>query len=266
MSVWDVYQDKITMLGGNKHDAVLTREVRNLNAKLKDNLSYQSVDIYKQDCGYNITSPEMAEKVITQNVAIVDSDNLDEKYIYSLPGEDLEHGSLIYWDDNYWLITERDANTTVYTRGILTQCNYLLKWVLDGEIYEQWCIVEDGTKYLTGEYEDRDFIVTRGDSRIAVTIAKNELTSQFTRKNRFLIDDIDSPIMLSYILSKPLKLGHFYNGKGVYKFVLQEVTGTVYDNHDLGIADYYLHFPEDESGEEPAPDIPDASNGKKVWL
>ena len=53
----------------------------------------------------------------------------------------------MHWMDNYWLITERDADTTVYTRAKMIQCNHLLKWVSDDNtIHEQWCIIEDGTK------------------------------------------------------------------------------------------------------------------------
>ena len=33
-----------------------------------------------------------------------------------------------------------------------------------------------------------------------------------------------------------------YGGKGVYKFVLQEVNTTDDDNEELGIADYWKHF------------------------
>lgn len=67
--------------------------------------------------------------------------------------------------DNYWLVTERDPNITLYTKAKLLQCNHLLKWInSDDKIITQWCVVEDGTKYLTGEYEDKNFVVTRGDT------------------------------------------------------------------------------------------------------
>lgn len=143
---------------------------------------------------------------------------------------------------------------------------------------------------LTGEYEDRNFIVTRGDSRIYLSIAKNDITSKFGRKNRFLIDDPESEIMMSYLLTKPLKLGGTFNGKGVFKFVLQEVNSTADDNMELCIADYYKHFPRDTDGtvNEGGPEIGDgtgssgdgngtggettgetgqtSAGGKKVWL
>lgn len=125
----------------------------------------------------------------------------------------------------------------------------------------------DLIKYQTNQ---RNFVVTRGDSRIAMTIARNEHTVKFDRECRFLIDDPESNHKLSYLLTKPLKLGATFNNKGVFKFVLQEVNSTDDDNHELGIADYYKHFPMASTGVVGAPTKPDDNvsddAGKKVWL
>ena len=249
MSVWDTYKNRIDAKGGSKRGAAFEREIRMINNKLADNLSYQKVTIDN----------------LSQEVAIINSDNLNEKTIISLPGEDIGHGGLVSWMDNYWLVTERDANTTIYTKAKMIQCNHLLKWVSDdGVVHEQWCIIEDGTKYLTGELEDRNFVVTRGDSRIAMTIARNQNTVKFDRENRFLIDDPESEHKLAYLLTKPLKLGGTFNNKGVYKFVLQEVTATDDDNHELGIADYYKYFPKDSDSE--TNNNVGAETDKKGWF
>lgn len=232
-----------------RRDVRLDREKHLLCSKMPNSLSYHHVVI----------------DGVEQDVMITNTDNLDTKHIFSVPGEDLPHGGYVEWMDNHWLITERDANTEIYTKCIMLQCNYLLKWIdADDVIHEQWCIVEDGTKYLTGEYEDRNFVVTRGDSRIAVTIARNEFTSKLGRTDRFLIDDPNSLQMLSYALTKPLKLNNVFNGNGVFKFVLQEVNSTDDDNFELGIADYYKHFPKAD-----APTVEEPADGKptrKVWL
>ena len=146
--MWNEYKERINALGGTVYNASRNREADYINRKIVDNLSYHSVDIYDQAHGWNIQSPEMRDGIIHQQVAIINSDNLDEKYICSLPGEDIELGSLIHWMDNFWLVNERDANTTIYTKAKLLQCNYLLKWV-DKEsetVCEQWCVIEDGTK------------------------------------------------------------------------------------------------------------------------
>lgn len=131
MSVWDTYQDRITAHGSTKRGAALCREQRLLTQKMKDSLSYHIVTV-------DGTSRE---------VSIINSDRLNEKTMCSLPGEDFDCGGLVAFADNYWLITEKDANNEVYTRVKLVQCNYLLHWVdTDGELHEQWCIIEDGTK------------------------------------------------------------------------------------------------------------------------
>lgn len=272
MNAWSTYESRIAAHGGTKRNAAYVREVRTIEMKLPDNLSYHPVDIYLQEYGYNIESDEAMEHRILQNVAIVNSDNLNEKTIYSMPSEDIELGSLIYWMDNYWLVCERDANTTVYTKAKLLQCNHLLRWISDDrQIMEQWCVIEDGTKYLTGEYEDRNFVVTRGDSRISMQIARNKYTVAFNREHRFLIDDADSPHKLAYLLTKPLKRGLTYNNKGTFKFVLQEVTATEFDNHELGIADYYKYFPK-KDGDDIPEHFPDADDKnpppekKEVWI
>lgn len=106
-----------------------------------------------------------------------------------------------------------------------------------------------------------------------MTIAKNNDTAQFGREQRFLIDDPDSGDKLAYLLTKPLKVGKTYNGSGIYAFVLQEVVATKDDNMELGIADYYKHFP-NEKHDHDVTDVPDGKedssssdgSGKKVWL
>lgn len=124
---------------------------------------------------------------------------------------------------------------------------------------------------MTGDYEDRDFIVTRGDARISMLISKNEHTVKFGRHSRFLIDDPDSKEKLSYTLSKPLRVGWHYNGEGVYLFVLKEANSTDDDNIDLGIADYYKYFSrsDDQSsvdGSSGSTQDAEQDDGKKRWL
>ena len=147
MNVWGLYQSRVDAMGGTIRDTALKREKRMIVNKLPNNLSYQHAVIHLGADSYNIESDAGIAKAIHQDVAVINSDNLNEKYIYSLPGDDIHCGSLVEWMDNKWIVTERDANTTVYTRAKMIQCNHLLRWVgNDKKIYEQWCIVEDGTK------------------------------------------------------------------------------------------------------------------------
>lgn len=252
MGAWDLYESRMVSAGETKRGAALRRELHNISTMLDDNLSYCSVEIDNEK----------------QNVAVINTDNLNEKFIISMPGEDIKHGALVEWMNQKWLVTEKDSNSTLYTKSRMIQCNYLLKWVTpDKVIHEQWCVVEDGTKYLTGEFEDRMFMTTRGDSRLSVTIARNQYTAALTRENRFVIDDPESAEKLTYLLTKPLKLGSSFtygeNGEyeGVYKFVMQEVTATTFDNMELGIADYYKYFDRDSEDDDDPDDEPEDITG-----
>lgn len=139
MSVWDTYANRVNLHGTTRREIAFNREADRLRRMLPDSLSYHLAIV----------------DGVERNVAIINSDNLNEKKMFSMPGEDFDCGGLVEWMDNHWLITEKDANNELYTRVKLLQCNYVLKWVDEDHIIrEQWCVVEDGTKYLTGEMED----------------------------------------------------------------------------------------------------------------
>lgn len=155
MGAWDIYQNRIMAHGSTKHDATYIREARFVESRLPDNLSYHQALVYPSEYCYNIKEEPNASQSFYQDVAIINSDNLNEKTMISMPGDDIFLGSLIYWMNDYWLVAERDSNATVYVKTKLLQCNHILKWLTeDNKIIEQWCVVEDGTKYLTGEVED----------------------------------------------------------------------------------------------------------------
>ena len=181
MSAWERYQERCTVRGETKRDTQLIRAARTIRTKEPTTLSHQEdVILYPPEHGCNIDAPDAQEYAVRQAVTVIDSDNLNEKRVIALPGDELICGTLVSWMGQYWLITEADANRTLNTKTRMIQCNHLLKWVSpDGVLCRQWCIIEDGTKYLTGEYEDRNFVVTRGDSRIYMQIARNAETVRF---------------------------------------------------------------------------------------
>ena len=261
MDVWSTYDSRLESCGKSLREIRANRERGYLQRKLPDHLSYHTATVND----------------VERELVIINSDNLDQKTIISMPGESFESGSLVHWSDNYWLVTSIDANDELYTKGVMTQCNYLLRWITkEKEIIERWCIISDGTKYLTGEtissYNENG--MSLGDTRISLTISRDEYTVQFNRGCRFLIDDYDSKTVLAYRLTKPFKIGGVYNQKGAMTFVLTEVNTEDDDNFELHIADYYKYFPEEKpgcEGEHTAPEVlvkpgDIDGNGKRVWL
>lgn len=270
MGIWDRYETRIGASGNTTDDpqriSALGQITSRTQRKITASLSYKRVRIGGEE----------------RQIAVVDEQAFDTKKIFSLPGEELPHGSLVEWADSLWLITELNAHRKPYSEGRMRRCNYNLKWIDDnGNILSRWCIVEDGTKYLIGERAED--IITIGDARMAVTIGKDKDTSKLNRGKRFLIDDMDSSEVLAFEITKPNKFFNVYNGKGVFRFIMGEVNLTDDDNKELRIADYYNWKPKTQ---RPKPDtkvdvpfekivsdaiekkenMPDEIERKKVWL
>lgn len=217
------YKKRLEASEAPKREIVKRRAQDRLLRKHKASLSYKTVSINGKE----------------QNVSIIDTLDLSTKKIFSMPEERLLHGGLVDWEESKWLITEINAHNELYDEGRITRCNHLLKWKDDnGNIQERWCIVEDGTKYLIGEKDGRDNVMTIGDARLALTIAKDEATSKFRRGTRFIIDDVDAEEALAYEITKSNRLFNLYDNIGVYRFILNEVVITDDDNMNDRVADY----------------------------
>lgn len=221
-SPFDDYLTRMELHGTTKREAVKTRAADYLTRRLPGSLSYKEVEIEGRIVPLTVLSTE----------------DSDIKKVLSMPGEILPHGELVYWADNYWLITEVDPDDELYSKGKMQQCNFLLKWKKEnGDIVERWSIVEDGTKYLIGETSQA--MMTVGNARIAVTVGRDDETVNINRGMRFIIDDPDTSESLAYQVTKPNKMFNVYNGKGVIRFIMNEVSSTELDNMELRIADYY---------------------------
>lgn len=240
MGVWSVYEARFGVAGDStsdlKRNATLDRTHGRIARNIVSSLSYEIVKVNGED-----------KQVSVDDV----TGDYTQKKVFSLPGESLPHGGLIEWEGSMWLVTEVDAHRTLYTKGLMRRCNYFLRWIDDGgNVIGRWCVVEDGTKYLIGE-KTTDMMAI-GDARIAVTIGKDRDTDKLSRGRRFLIDDVDADEVLAYQITKPNKLFNVYDGKGVFRFILNEVNLTDDDNIELRIADYYSWKPRSEA---PKPDV-----------
>lgn len=221
MSAWDRYEHVMNVVGTAKRDMWINHSRDSIRRRLIDSPASKTVIINGEQ----------------RTISVSHTEELDTKKICALPGEILPHGGLIDYADSKWLVTEKEADAEIYECGLMKRCNYILKWISgDGELKEKWCIVEDGTKYLTGEKRTLNYTV--GDARIAVTIGRDSDTVELSRGMRFLIDDSDSQNVLAYEISKPNRLFNVYDGEGVFRFILTEVNVEDGDNLKERIANY----------------------------
>lgn len=225
MDGWGIYEERMKQ----KRDMWVERTKDNITRRLVASPSFHIVKINGEE----------------QRVSITSRTTHKEKRICSMPGETLKHGGLVEYSDGVWLITDVDYETEVYQRGLMQRCNHILRWInQDGILREKWCIVEDGTKYLIGERSED--IMTIGDSRIAVTIGKDEATIELNRGLRFLIDDVDVQHPTVYQITKTNRFFSTTNNEGVFRFILNEVVLNDADNEKLRIADFSNWLPRRE--------------------
>ena len=109
-------------------------------------------------------------------------------------------------------------------------------------------------------------------------LEKHQVRKTNAQKRAF-IDYLKNRLYKSGYTDNDIKIEE--NGKGVFKFVLQESVTIDDDNQELGIADYYKYFP--KNNEESVPDHEDTTDtsadktensnnsvetgsGKNVWI
>ena len=240
MGVWDTYAARLNApfdkRGNAERDSALSHIQDRMRRKITASLSYSTAVINGKE----------------HKVAVIDMNEIDQKKIFSMPGEDLPHGATVDWSGSKWLITQVDAHHEFCTEGRLLRCNHLLRWIDgDGNVVARWANIADGTKYLIGEKAQEMMAI--GDARIVMTIGKDRDTEKIHRGDRFLIDDPDSDEVLAYEITKPNRLFNVYNGRGVYRYILNEVNLTDEDNTELRLANYYNWKPK---AKKPKPDKP----------
>lgn len=131
---WDKFRSRMEVNGKSQREASLNREKEYIRRKIRNTLSFH----------------EAVVDGVEQELAIINTDNMDTKTVIAMPDEDIRHGAIVEWMGEHWIVTAKDYNTEVYAKAKMRQCNYLLRWVDVGEdgpeIIERWCIIEDGTK------------------------------------------------------------------------------------------------------------------------
>lgn len=209
----DTHKARLNIKGKTQRDRNIAGLKSDIYDLLPDNPSFKTVQV---------TEPN-GTKAEERTMAILASDDMDIKFIKTMPDETIKCGSIIDWQDAKWLVTVVDPDYEVYQPAQMQRCNYVIRFSGEnGEDVERNCIIRDVTKYLIGEHPDK--MITVGSSRMSVTIAKDDQTIYLHRGTRFLIDDPDATETIAYEITKSDRVTGVFDGYGVYKFLVCEAS------------------------------------------
>lgn len=169
---------------------------------------------------------------------------------------DIHIGDYLYQENTkqYWICTELYNENEIHLRGLLTECNWFLKWQRpDGTIVEYPCQDMNSTQYNSGEYSDK--VMTLGSSQHMLTLQANSDTISLCTPQRFFVSlDYSIP----YIITQNDTTTLHFGDKGLVRITVTQDEVHDDDNQELGICDYFIPVSKE-------PDQGDSSN-YEVWI
>ena len=169
---------------------------------------------------------------------------------------DIHIGDYLYQENTkqYWICTELYNENEIHLRGLLTECNWFLKWQRpDGTIVEYPCQDINSTQYNSGEYSDK--VMTLGSSQHMLTLQANSDTISLCTPQRFFVSlDYSIPYIITQNDSTTLHFGD----NGLVRITVTQDELHDDDNQELGICDYFT-----PSATGPDPDL---SADYEIWI
>lgn len=231
---WSLYTDRLQAHGVTPRERTRNYAIYNIDTLMQNSVAYMTAEV---------TMPN-EDSAFEQDFAFLKSDDYAIKYICTRPGERITCGALITWMQHMWLVTDMDVDDDIYMKGTITKCNYMLNYTLpDGTEVSKPSYIRDVTKYLVGENEKK--MVTVGDSRMSVTVAKDDDTDLIRRGTRFLIDDPDAAHKVAYEVTKVDRVTGILDGTGIYKFLVCETNVRPTDDIPDMVSDNSTYEPGD---------------------
>ena len=185
---------------------------------------------------YRYDSPSLKKVQLNgknKEMFIDSTSDYDVYTIKSIPNDIFYAGDILTWEDYKWLITESVVENNIYTKGKINKCTYELKWIDDGKIKKQPCVIKSGTS----ETEQGLFIVV-GIDKVICLLSFNEYTTKIKKGMRFFIDnDLKSPT--PYKVVGVENVANVGNGHGYITLTLDEDVLLKEDNIELLICNYY---------------------------
>ena len=199
------------------------------NQQLKQEGSLIKINEQENQLIDNVFTPI---KAIVRNTGVENKEGNEERSI--IIGKEYEYkaGDYVeYLGDTYITTTCIDKDNPFFNTAKMKRCNFLLKWMYKGELYDTLSIVTNATKYTTGTKALASAGIVEIDARFSVDIPYNEKTKTISIGTRFIINNIAWEVTQT----------DFTTNQGLLFLTLGKSSiNQETDNLDLGVADYKI--------------------------
>lgn len=237
----ETYKKKLLLDGKSERDIRITRSKRMIENNLYKNASYKSVTV----------------DGVATSMSITETETLYLKKFSTMPDVAINSGSIVKWNETYWLVTDVDVENDVYYRGKLRQCNYVLKWLDDERnvITRRCCVLSNSSNDVSD-----DKIVSTGNDSLNVYVPYDSETVKLKRDMRMFISN-NSLSPVPYIITKVNNVEHVFESHG-YMIVSydEDQLNVEEDNIELGICNYK------KKGDTPTSNLVSEISGKSTTI
>ena len=137
----------------------------------------------------------------------------------------------------YLIMTMPETNK-IYTKAVLHECNYTLKWQdAEGRIYYYPTYTADATQYNTGVERNGNVLET-GYIQLMSWISLDDITKELYRDKRMFID-VATERPETYVITSTSKVPYLYNEMRIMRITFTECEyNPDVDRIDLMLCDY----------------------------
>ena len=195
---------------------------------------------------YNI-APDREEGCTINNLAFAESPRIFDRkiktsYFQTLTCETInindrfKSGSILHYDNDYWLCTSSLVFHNLYCKGNFIRCNYKLKWQEpDGSIVERNCFVQSSSQTNSGEDENKTIVL--GADQLLIVLPSDEKTLALNASKRLFVDKYTVK-PTPYKITRTDTVPYSDWDDGCVNLIVKQVEVSPSDRPDLMLCDY----------------------------
>lgn len=238
---WDTYEAILHRDGETYRDRAINREREMLMRRMTDSPASKTVLVNGEE----------------KDLLMLSTDAQDVKNFKMLPGDTIEVGDMVEWNNEHWIVIRVDFDDEITRNGRIKQCNHLFRWQNGTpDIIYRWGVLDPGVYSTTLDEEEK---VVVPDKQYKIYLPFDEDTKKLYLHKKIATeiayDKDGKEVLVVYELTGRDSITSSYGVNGHLLVMYARSGGNwnpINDNLELMICDYIA--PEDEPVPPSPPD------------